>query len=552
MHRDRGAALCRRKLLVAALGTMLPADLDPLDKARTTARTLAEQTAVRLDLSTCYPAQGATAEGSVEFTPLDAAGAGVLRQASAMGTGLRIRVLRGNQEGSPSLWELDLPLPAPGKVATFRLPTAGLAPGRYRLTTDLTLSPAPSGKEPIIVPFSRNKLGSIPELPLVVRVPGHVPVGTGGNKVPDSARLLTHAEQIGDPFRQNFHTDDPADCQARSVWDLQQFAGRIFAGCGDWNNNRGPITLWSCDAASGKDGRSEVVVREESVEQFRVLGDSLYLPGIDALAADTKTVGSLYRRSRNGDWERYESVPDALHVFDVARAGGRLYVTAGGQRGGVLFVSDDGGKTWNTAAENLAAYRFWGLAPLPDGSLLIVPASAKQGAFRYRPAPKGARGELKPVFCDLFPGLRAHPRQTTLRLEPFINGVVYTVRPLAPDLLRQKGQPRPLYYLTGIGPEVEVRVIAPFADRVVTDIVVREGRCHLLTATPASTRPGDRFIAEIFDSPDLVRWNRRARVSLPAFPNSLEASKDSYLVGLANRSRTSADTASGSLWRLRP
>src|SRR5262249_4246572 len=61
----------------------------------------------------------------------------------------------------------------------------------------------------------------------------------------DAQDMRTEVTEIASPGRRQFPGDDAEDCQARSVWGLEQFQGWIYVGYGDWDRNRGPIDVWS-------------------------------------------------------------------------------------------------------------------------------------------------------------------------------------------------------------------------------------------------------------------------------------------------------------------
>jgi len=185
----------------------------------------------------------------------------------------------------------------PPATARFKIPGDRLKPGtKYRMTIAFR---DPQGREHS---FSD---GSTPEtgIPVIVRT---TPLDLEKLRIPsrvtDSAHLLRTAEEIANPGKRRFPADNPDDCQARSVWCLRAYQGRVYVGFGDWAKNRGPIPLWSFAAdddpqLAARYGRyafaavenprilftQEYLTQEHSIERYHVWGDRLVLPGIDGL-----------------------------------------------------------------------------------------------------------------------------------------------------------------------------------------------------------------------------------------------------------------------------
>ena len=93
-------------------------------------------------------------------------------------------------------------------------------------------------------------------------------------------------------------------------------------------------------------------MQEHSIERYRVCGDRLIIPGIDGLkeqGPDGIVFGNLYIREK-GYSREISSLPQALHVYDVAEFGGRLFVRA--DTSSTLVSSDDGGLSWRSVASD--------------------------------------------------------------------------------------------------------------------------------------------------------------------------------------------------------
>ena len=131
----------------------------------------------------------------------------------------------------------------------------------------------------------------------------------------------------------------------------------------------GDIYLWR-----DQDARPSLVksVDEQGIRTLRQFGAQLFVPGIDARGS--WDWGDWYLSSDKGEtWTMYRNLPKAVHVFDVAKWRGKLYMGICDQEGAV--VSSTTGAQWkkefgfappNSFAEVLsvvalpdALYAFW-------------------------------------------------------------------------------------------------------------------------------------------------------------------------------------------------
>jgi hypothetical protein len=229
-------------------------------------------------------------------------------------------------------------------------------------------------------------------------------------------------------------------------------------------------------------------------------------------------------------------VPNGLHVLDAAFWHGKLYVSTGTQAGAILYESADRGATWRKAGAANTEGRFYGILPL--GDRLLVSAGDPEHAWTY----DGTNFTRLAV-----PIAPATPRKNAqlYRLEAFGNAALYTLKQW-----RYSKEPAPLYCLDDFA--TGAVKIAAFRDKIVQDIVVRDGVCHVLTAAMTARKGAPpTFTAAIYSSRDLRAWTREAVVTLPALPGSLEVANGTYYLGLANHDAwASADTASGNIYRV--
>ncbi|MFO0625532.1 MAG: hypothetical protein U0325_07920 [Polyangiales bacterium] len=170
----------------------------------------------------------------------------------------------------------------------------------------------------------------------------------------------------------------------RGVQDLAVFQGRLFVGYGDANINLGretPIEVRAFSDARPDGVAAEFRTDEEQIEQYRTLGDELWIAGVDA--TEDAWLGNVYGRVR-GAWTKHRTVGNGVHVHDIARWRGALWaVGSGGTPAewnagdiyGHLWRSDDDARSFTIAArhhnQGRGDARWIRLLPLRDAMLLF-------------------------------------------------------------------------------------------------------------------------------------------------------------------------------------
>jgi hypothetical protein len=144
--------------------------------------------------------------------------------------------------------------------------------------------------------------------------------------------FATLHQQIGMPAEWGTPTQAayPEQWYARSVWDLALEDGILYAGCGDYAENSGPATIWSCDLSTGVWSEA-TATQDESVARFVTANGKLFAPGIDS-TVPTWAWGNCYYLQQ-GKWQMFTRVPGAVHNFDIAGYDGKLYFAIGTSTG---------------------------------------------------------------------------------------------------------------------------------------------------------------------------------------------------------------------------
>lgn len=104
---------------------------------------------------------------------------------------------------------------------------------------------------------------------------------------------------------------------ARSVWGITEFEGRIYIGCGNFNTNAGTgvggsLPVYSYDLAT-QSWRVEYNANTEQIARFYKKWDNLYVPATD------HTTGSygVYYYKEDGTWGAKSTGLRAEHIFDM-------------------------------------------------------------------------------------------------------------------------------------------------------------------------------------------------------------------------------------------
>jgi hypothetical protein len=190
--------------------------------------------------------------------------------------------------------------------------------------------------------------------PFVAPLPG-APLKVAMADVLQPANDVTpFIQKIGNPFSEKA-------IYGRNVWDMQLFNGRIYMGHGDTSGNAGPIPICSYNPSS-QSFTNEYTAPEEQIGPFRVIDGQLYTPGNDA--REGWDLGSFYKLDPNG-WVQKRTIPNALHVYDVAVHNGIMFAAIGTDsttQVPKIMMSRDMGQTWTSAStESGRSYNFFQL-----------------------------------------------------------------------------------------------------------------------------------------------------------------------------------------------
>ncbi len=111
------------------------------------------------------------------------------------------------------------------------------------------------------------------------------------------------------------------------IHDLLSFENLLYIGYGDANLNLGRITPIEIRVYDGEKVLSEFTIDEEQIDHFRRLDSILAIPGVDA--TEDAWLGNVYLKI-DGSWQKYRSVPNGVHVHDIALWQNNIYAVGSG------------------------------------------------------------------------------------------------------------------------------------------------------------------------------------------------------------------------------
>ena len=148
---------------------------------------------------------------------------------------------------------------------------------------------------------------------------------------------LVTPEVIGRPYESFFGSNE----DAKNVWDMVVYDGKLFLGSGDYGRNSG------CKIAC-YDLKSQAwtlqKVPDEEVNDFCIIDGKLVTPGIDPQA--DWSMGNFYVYE-NDEWNTVRTIPGGIHNFCMVEHDGLIFAGLGVIEGQTpVACSVDGGKTF--------------------------------------------------------------------------------------------------------------------------------------------------------------------------------------------------------------
>lgn len=151
------------------------------------------------------------------------------------------------------------------------------------------------------------------------------------------AALCIIPEELGSPYKGAYGKNE----DAKNVWDMIVYDGKLFLGSGDYNLNSG--CKIACYDLSEQVWKFQKIPDEEANE-FCIIGGDLIAPGIDPKS--DWSMGNYYVY-QDGRWNTVRTIPGGLHNFSMVECDGLLFAGLGVLEGQTpVACSADGGKTF--------------------------------------------------------------------------------------------------------------------------------------------------------------------------------------------------------------
>ena len=332
-----------------------------------------------------------------------------------------------------------------------------------------------------------------------------------------SRHVPREAELVANPLGDWRATPDEAN--ARSLWDLQAYDGRLYLGYGDAIVNTGPTDVLAFDPTTG-DVAHEVMLPEEAITRYRVLDGQLVVPGVDAHDSDD---GYVYMRTA-GQW-RQRVIPQAVHVEDVAQHGDELCAAVQDRtEAAAVRCSRDDGATWELRrADGFRATTLFEL-----GSDLVVGTPGRLARVTDRGTihlPLALPGVADLSLVNLGRATRCGDAVVTLARRIMYVANTAVVEPLGAFAFES-------------GPTASKIDV----EGTPTDVFSTDDGCYLLTSR-------GHYVATIYRQRG-TRWEPLVEASVDAAPMSAERLGEYFYIGLGC-GRDACDANAGHLVRIR-
>lgn len=331
---------------------------------------------------------------------------------------------------------------------------------------------------------------------------------------------------------------------ARNPWDMTYFAGRLYIGQGNSDNqdspdpNAGPVKIVSLTAGvSGfryEGASGAAALPEEQIDVIRVIDGALYIPGHDPRLA--WTVRTLYKRTAASEsWTQIQSTNAAegdswgVHNYEITGFGGALFSS-----GYVYARSTDGGQTWVEAGNSTRCTALFAV-----GGILYGATSAEGfGIDEFNPVTGGFnyRGDLQANHWAWFvPGIQGPSPYTNNAkiVRPIVVGAraMYLAGYTSSD---HQTATTDVYLARSLAKNAyDVVRTTPAGERP-WDLLVRGSVAYLLTSRKSGSGAGERFTVSIWQSTaDLTGWTLRySLLGLSTFARSFEEVNGDFYLGL--------------------
>ena len=342
-----------------------------------------------------------------------------------------------------------------------------------------------------------------------------------GGKKETRAAVVTDYTDLGAPAAEYYDA-----LRARCAWDMILHDGRLYVGSGDYDWNTGGAAVLSCPLDDVGNWTKEATLPDEQVGRFIDYNGVLTIPGFDPVGETP--VGTYYEKI-GGRWQTVDTLPYALHNFDLLWFEGQLFASVGapGDQSPVV-VTDDGvnyrgipmykdGEPLdlekNGVARSMNLY-------LLDG--IIYADFWYQNTTLQRSVFEMYRYDSEKEILEFVADMK---QSTHGGLYSPAGLPLWEKEVLGDKMFLTTGY---LYYTTDFEQYTEV---AMPNDAVVYDIMEHDGRLYILAAT-GGTQYRTTIYSVSADDPTALRTEASFGYRLP--PTSFAVDADNFFVGMGN------------------
>ena len=352
--------------------------------------------------------------------------------------------------------------------------------------------------------------------------------------------VTSELKYIGTPYASQYKNGEAA--YSRNVWDLQVYDGKLFIGAGNSANegpsiNSGPVSLIAYNPKTNKFNK-ETVIYDDQVDIFKVLKNNLFIPGHDATGS--WSWGNFYLRIADKSWMMYRNIPKALHVYDLALRGKKLFAGIGLYEGAAVGITTDLGKHWEII--KLGRSRVYSFLSIGDEFYALK--KFKRISKPYFSVAQYYKGNFVPRYdisiYDMFPDTKFKIKYSrATRIINFDDRAMYIG---AYKYNSHQTKPFGLYSAKQAGKKLLTKKIKLQDGYVPHDIIKRGNILYVLTSK--ENRYDTTIKVLKFTTSDLTTYKELFYFNYPTFARSFELLSNSFYFGMGS------DVDEGDDWKM--
>lgn len=352
--------------------------------------------------------------------------------------------------------------------------------------------------------------------------------------------VTSELKYIGTPYANQYKSDEKI--YARNVWDMQVYDNKLFIGAGNSANegpsiNSGPVSLMVYNPKTNN-FKKESVIHDDQVDIFKVLNNNLFIPGHDATGS--WSWGNFYLRVQDNSWIMYRNIPKALHVYDLALKGKKLFAGIGLYEGAAVGITTDLGKHWEII--KLGRSRVYSFLSIGDEFYALK--KFKRTSKPYFSVAQYFNGTFVPRYdisiYDMFPDTKFKIKYSrATRIINFENKAIYVG---AYKYNSHQTKPFGLYSAQLVNKKLLTKKIELEDSYVPRDIIKRDNIIYVLTSK--ENRYDTTIKVLKFSTNNLVNGTELFFFKYPTFARSFELLDNSFYFGMGS------DVDEGDDWKM--